>query len=93
MGGARLLPAPQAGVHDVLYDTLSGIYRGTLDHSGLAELCGAAALTADMHYTAAHHFDPNRAVFGEFEPFWEFVSGPLHAGTDARPAKILSQQF
>jgi alkaline phosphatase D len=38
-------------------------------------------LTADMHYTAAHHYDPNRAVFREFEPFWEFVSGPLHAGT------------
>jgi alkaline phosphatase D len=38
-------------------------------------------LTADMHYTAAHHYDPNRAVFTDFEPFWEFVSGPLHAGT------------
>jgi alkaline phosphatase D len=38
-------------------------------------------LTADMHYTAAHHYDPNRAMFQEFEPFWEFVSGPLHAGT------------
>jgi alkaline phosphatase D len=38
-------------------------------------------LTADMHYTAAHYYDPNRAVFGDFEPFWEFVSGPLHAGT------------
>jgi alkaline phosphatase D len=38
-------------------------------------------LTADMHYTAAHHYDPNRAVFADFEPFWEFVSGPLHAGT------------
>jgi len=38
-------------------------------------------LTADMHYTAAHHYDPNRAVFCDFEPFWEFVSGPLHAGT------------
>jgi phosphodiesterase/alkaline phosphatase D-like protein len=38
-------------------------------------------LTADMHYTAAHHYDPNRAVFQDFEPFWEFVSGPLHAGT------------
>ncbi|TFV42660.1 alkaline phosphatase [Bradyrhizobium frederickii] len=38
-------------------------------------------LTADMHYTAAHHYDPNRAQFQEFEPFWEFVSGPLHAGT------------
>ena len=38
-------------------------------------------LTADMHYTAAHHYDPNRAIFDDFEPFWEFVSGPLHAGT------------
>jgi alkaline phosphatase D len=38
-------------------------------------------LTADMHYTAAHYYDPNRAVFSDFEPFWEFVSGPLHAGT------------
>ena len=38
-------------------------------------------LTADVHYTAAHHYDPNRAVFQDFEPFWEFVSGPLHAGS------------
>jgi alkaline phosphatase D len=38
-------------------------------------------LTADMHYTAAHRYDPSRAVFQDFEPFWEFVSGPLHAGT------------
>lgn len=32
-------------------------------------------LTADMHYTAAHFYDPGRAVFSDFEPFWEFVSG------------------
>ena len=38
-------------------------------------------ITADMHYTAAHYYDPNRAVFQDFDPFWEFVSGPLHAGT------------
>jgi alkaline phosphatase D len=38
-------------------------------------------LTADLHYTAAHYYDPSRAVFQDFEPFWEFVSGPLHAGT------------
>ncbi len=38
-------------------------------------------LTADLHYTAAHYYDPNRAVFQDFAPFWEFVSGPLHAGT------------
>jgi len=38
-------------------------------------------ITADMHYTAAHYYDPSRAAFQDFEPFWEFVSGPLHAGT------------
>ncbi|HMF20669.1 MAG TPA: alkaline phosphatase D family protein [Pseudolabrys sp.] len=38
-------------------------------------------ITADLHYTAAHYFDPNEAVFQDFEPFWEFVSGPIHAGT------------
>lgn len=38
-------------------------------------------ITADLHYTAAHYYDPNRAAFQDFTPFWEFVSGPLHAGT------------
>ena len=33
-----------------------------------------------MHYTAAHHYDPARAAFADFDPFWEFVSGPLNAG-------------
>lgn len=37
--------------------------------------------TADVHYTAAHYYNPEKAQFQEFEPFWEFVSGPLHAGT------------
>ena len=38
-------------------------------------------LTADVHYTAAHYYDPNKATFQDFDPFWEFVSGPIHAGT------------
>jgi alkaline phosphatase D len=38
-------------------------------------------ITADVHYCAAHHYDPSRAAFPEFSPFWEFVAGPLHAGT------------
>ena len=38
-------------------------------------------VTADVHYTAAHYYDPNKAQFQDFEPFWEFVSGPLHAGS------------
>jgi len=38
-------------------------------------------LTADVHYCAAHHYSPARARFTAFDPFWEFVAGPLHAGT------------
>jgi alkaline phosphatase D len=38
-------------------------------------------LTADVHYAAAHHYAPERARFADFSPFWEFVAGPLHAGT------------
>jgi alkaline phosphatase D len=41
-------------------------------------------ITADMHYTAAHYYHPNAAVFQDFDPFWEFVSGPIHAGTCTR---------
>jgi alkaline phosphatase D len=40
-------------------------------------------LTADVHYAAAHHYDPERARFKDFRPFWEFVAGPLHAATGA----------
>ena len=52
-----------------------------LSHMKRAGIRNTVWLTADMHYTAAHRYDPNRAVFQDFEPFWEFVSGPLHAGT------------
>ena len=38
-------------------------------------------LTADVHYCAAHFYDPARAAFREFDAFWEFVSGPLNAGS------------
>ena len=38
-------------------------------------------VTGDVHYAAAHHYDPARARFADFDPFWEFVAGPLHAGT------------
>jgi alkaline phosphatase D len=38
-------------------------------------------ITADVHYCAAHHYDPARAKFTAFDPFWEFVAGPLNAGT------------
>jgi alkaline phosphatase D len=37
--------------------------------------------TADVHYCAAHYYDPQAAQYQEFDPFWEFVAGPLNAGT------------
>ncbi len=38
-------------------------------------------ITADVHYCAAHHYDPSRASFTDFDPFWEIVAGPIAAGT------------
>lgn len=38
-------------------------------------------LTADVHYCAAHHYAPERAAFTDFDPFWEFVAGPINAGS------------
>lgn len=37
-------------------------------------------LTADVHYPAAHLYQPEAARFGPFTPFHELVAGPLHAG-------------
>jgi alkaline phosphatase D len=45
------------------------------------EIRNTVWITGDVHYAAAHRYDPGRAVFTDFEPFWEFVAGPLHAGT------------
>lgn len=38
-------------------------------------------VTADVHYASATHYAPERAQFAEFDPFWEFVGGPINAGT------------
>ena len=38
-------------------------------------------VTADVHYCAAHRYDPARATFTDFDPFWEIVAGPIAAGT------------
>ncbi len=37
-------------------------------------------VTTDVHYATAHHYDPARAAVTDFDPFWEFVAGPLNAG-------------
>jgi alkaline phosphatase D len=38
-------------------------------------------VTADVHYAQATYYDPVRAKFTSFKPFWEFVAGPINAGT------------
>ncbi|MFE0515196.1 alkaline phosphatase D family protein [Streptomyces sp. NPDC058964] len=54
-------------------------------------ITGTLWLTADVHHTSAQHYRPSRAAFTDFEPFWEFVSGPLNAG--AFPASALDNTF
>ncbi|WP_030339898.1 alkaline phosphatase D family protein [Streptomyces sp. NRRL S-1022] len=54
-------------------------------------ITGTLWLTADVHHTSAQHYHPSRAAFTDFEPFWEFVSGPLNAG--AFPASALDGTF
>lgn len=54
-------------------------------------ITGTVWLTADVHYTSAQHYSPERAAFKDFAPFWEFVSGPLAAG--GFPANALDGTF
>ncbi|UUN25548.1 alkaline phosphatase [Streptomyces sp. FIT100] len=54
-------------------------------------ITGTVWLTADVHYTSAQHYAPERAAFADFAPFWEFVSGPLAAG--GFPANALDATF
>ena len=64
---------PPRGRELEIADLLSFIHRNGIRN--------VVWLTADVHYTAAHHYDPNAARFQDFSPFWEFVSGPLNAGS------------
>jgi alkaline phosphatase D len=45
------------------------------------DIANVVWLTADVHYAPAHYYDPAKVQFSDFTPFWEFVAGPLHAGT------------
>jgi alkaline phosphatase D len=64
---------PALGRELEIADLLSFVHR-----RGIANVVW---FTADVHYTAAHEYSPDRAAFQDFTPFWEFVSGPLNAGT------------
>lgn len=52
-----------------------------LSHLRRERIRNVVWLTADVHYCAAHYYDPAIAAFRDFDPFWEFVAGPLNAGT------------
>lgn len=66
-------PGAPLGREHELADVLSFIKRERVHN--------VVWVTADVHYAAAHFYDPKVAVFKDFTPFWEFVGGPLHAGT------------
>lgn len=46
-----------------------------------ADIKNIVWLTADVHYAAAHYYDPTKASSNNFKGFWEFVAGPLNAGS------------
>ncbi|WP_317930267.1 alkaline phosphatase D family protein [Halioxenophilus sp. WMMB6] len=58
-----------------------------LSHLKQQQINNVHFITADVHYCASHYYDPQKAQFKDFNPFWEFVSGPLHAGTFG-PSKL-----
>jgi alkaline phosphatase D len=71
-GVAQGDPGPPLGRELEFADVLQTAQRDGVENIVL--------LTADVHYTSAHHYDPARATIDDFTPFWEFVSGPLNAG-------------
>lgn len=49
-----------------------------IKHNGIKNVVW---LTAQVHIAAANHYHPDRAAFTDFDPFWEFIAGPLHTNT------------
>jgi alkaline phosphatase D len=83
----------QAGRHEAVANADHGAARGReLEIASLLRTLkerrvrNTVWITADVHYSAAHHYDPSRAAAKDFDPFWEFVAGPAHAGTFAPAA-------
>src|SRR6266481_5923548 len=64
MGGAGLLPPPQACFHDLLYDPLSGIHRGTIDRSGGTEL-GRVAVEKNLEAFLPLDLPGSKIVIGD----------------------------
>ncbi len=57
-----------------------------LSHIKNQKIKNVVWLAADVHYSAANHFHADRASFKNFDPFWEFISGPFHT----RPGRGVS---
>ena len=80
----------QPGLHDAVSNGDDGPPRGReLEIANLfstlkkRNVRNVVWVTADVHYCAAHYFNPELAATKDFDPFWEFVAGPAHAGTFA----------
>lgn len=85
-----IVVAHQEGRHEAVANGDDGTARGReLEIAGLLRTLkqrgvrNVVWVTADVHYCAAHAYDPARAQAKDFDPFWEFVAGPAHAGTFA----------
>ncbi|MFI5380214.1 MAG: alkaline phosphatase D family protein [Tepidisphaerales bacterium] len=51
-----------------------------LSHCKRQAIRNLVFLTAALHHPSAVRYEPDRAAFKDFDPFWECVTGPLHAG-------------
>lgn len=85
-----IVVAHQPGHHEAVANGDDGAARGReIEIAGLLRTLkqrrvrNVVWITADVHYCAAHRFDPAGAATTDFDPFWEFVAGPAHAGTFA----------
>src|ERR1700687_774906 len=55
MGGASLLPPPEARFHNFVYDPVSGIHRGTIDRPGDTELRRVATFSRGGRHDDGRH--------------------------------------
>ena len=81
------LVVPDGPLQEAVANGDNGAPRGReLEIAALLSRLKAAGVTnlvwftADVHYCAAHSYSPERAAFTDFDPFWEFVGGPINAG-------------
>lgn len=84
-GLANGLPGPPGGREGELASLLSFLRRQRIRNT--------VWISADVHYAAAIRYDPARAAFADFDPFWEFVAGPINAGTGTLAGNPLDPTF